>query len=83
MSRVEGGADRKRLEEGVSGHGSSVSETVGAWLVFMRCAGCGFKSLKLLETAWTVFCREKPADVSELRIGGRGSSLHNIRGRIL
>ena len=71
------------LEEGVSGHGSSVSETVGAWLVFMRCAGCGFKSLKLLETAWTVFCREKPADVSELRIGGRGSSLHNIRGRIL
>lgn len=58
-----------------------ISETVGAWLVFMRCAGCGFKSLKLLETAWTVFCREKPADVSELRIGGRGSSLHNIRGR--
>ena len=57
-------------KEGVSGHGSSVSETVGAWLVFMRCAGCGFKSLKLLETAWTVFCREKPADVSELWIGG-------------
>ena len=34
-------------------------------------------------TERTVFCREKPADVSELWIGGRGSGLHNIRGRIL
>ena len=78
--------------EDVAEQGEKVELTESAWKkvyqdmdrLFPKRSVLGwFKSLKLLETAWTVFCREKPADVSELRIGGRGSSLHNIRGRIL
>ena len=70
-------------EKGVSGHGPAVSEEDGAGLVSVRRAGRGFKPFELLETTWAVFCREESADVSEFRIRGGRSSLHNIRRRIL
>ena len=52
-------------------------------VVPVRRAGQPVKPLKLLEAAYPVFFRKKPAHVPELRHGGRGGHLHDLGGRIL